>query len=54
MKDGSGVKINTTEPMPAPSVLKDTLDCMNEFDMNEMKDPGHNGKSPLRGSGSKP
>ena len=39
MKDGKSVKINTTTAMPKPSVLADTLNTMNEYDMNDMNDP---------------
>lgn len=55
MKDGKTVKINTTESVPSSGIggISDTLDAMNEWDMNEINDVGgshgFNGPSTLGG-----
>lgn len=36
--DGKSVKINTTSKPPSGSVLADTLESMNEYDMNKLND----------------
>jgi len=51
---GSGVKINTTESIPAGGVMDSTLNGMEEWDMNKVNDttgkhPDINGPKTLSG-----